>query len=64
MSNTSVNVIWIPPVQPNGIITHYAVIYSEYDDPDSRVANTVISDENNFIISKLGKVQFTVYLYQ
>ncbi|XP_065907794.1 cell adhesion molecule DSCAM-like isoform X2 [Dysidea avara] len=52
-SNTSVNVAWIPPAPPNGIIIQYEVIYSEYNDPDSRVANSVTNNENNFIISRL-----------
>ena len=55
-SNTSVNVAWIPPAPPNGIIIQYEVIYSEYNDPDSRVANSVTNNENNFIISRLGKL--------
>jgi len=56
ITSTTVSVIWTPPASPNGIITQYDVIYSVYDDHNNRVANTVTSDENNFIISHLGKL--------
>ena len=55
LSSTSANVIWIPPVRPNGIITEYEVIYSVYADTDTRTSDTVASDETSFIIPDLGK---------
>ena len=55
LSSSTVNVIWIAPTQRNGIITQYDVIYSEYDDTDSRVTATVASDETSHIILNLGE---------
>ena len=55
LSTTSANVIWIPPAQPNGIITEYEVIYSVYGDIYNHTSDSVASDETNFIIPDLGK---------
>ena len=60
ISNIAVNVIWIPPAQPNGIITQYDVIYSEYDDTDNKITNRVTKDENSLIISQLGKANLAL----
>jgi len=59
LSTTSANVIWIPPNQPNGIITEYKVIYSVYGDTNTRTSNTVSSDDTSFIITDLGKQRYS-----
>jgi len=55
LSTTSANVIWIPPVQRNGIITKYEVIYSVYGDNNNIISDTVASDDTSFIITDLSK---------
>ena len=55
LSSSTINVIWIPPTLPNGIITQYDVIYSEYDDTDNSETARVASDETSHVISDLGE---------
>jgi len=67
ISSSTVNVIWIPPAQPNGIITTYEVIYSVYDDPINVKTYEVAGDKNNLIVSDLGKctvISLVVYSAQ
>jgi len=55
ISNSTVNIIWIPPTQPNGIITKYEVMYSVYNDALNVNTYEVAGDKNNLIVSDLGK---------
>jgi len=55
ISSSTVNVIWIRPAQPNGIITTYEVMYSVYDDIVNVETYEVAGDENSLIVSDLGK---------
>ena len=55
ISISTVNVIWIPPAQPNGIITTYEVMYSVYDDIVNVETYEVAGDKNSLIVSDLGK---------
>ena len=55
ISSSTVNVIWIPPTQPNGIITKYEVMYSVYNDTINVKTYEVAGDINSLIVSNLGK---------
>ena len=63
LSPASANVIWIPPSQPNGVITEYNVIYSIYGDTEMHTNNTVPGDETSFIIIDLGKQGYSQVLF-
>ena len=56
ISKSTINVIWIPPAQPNGIITEYEISYSVYGDTDNIMSDTVDSNKNTFIIINLGEM--------
>ena len=66
VSNSILNVIWIPPVHSNGLINNYEVIYSVYDDTINVITYEVAGDKNSFAVSNLGKLclstdQYVVY---
>ena len=61
VSSSTVNVIWIPPTQPNGIIIHYDVIHSVYGDTENSKTARVASTETSYVISDLG--EYLEYLY-
>ena len=48
-------IIWSPPLQPNGIITGYQVIYSIYQNDSDRISETLSNDTTRYIIEGLGK---------
>jgi len=55
ISTSAVNVIWIPPAQPNGVITEYEISHSVYGDINNTMTDTVDSSKNTLIIKNLGK---------
>lgn len=57
--STSTNatvVTWNPPIEPNGIITRYEVIYSIYGLATENVIGPVESDIYTVNITDLGKL--------
>ena len=58
--NTTATVIWDPPIQPNGIITGYEVIYSVYEDDNNNIAVPVTSNISSFNVKDLCKLHFFV----
>ena len=55
-SNSTANVFWIAPTQPNGVITGYQVIYFLYGDASSRMSQAVAGNVNNFVIINLSEL--------
>ena len=55
MNNTEVTVKWSPPLQPNGIITSYKVIYQRYEDDSTTVYIKLESSVRNYTIQSLRK---------
>lgn len=49
-------VTWNPPIQPNGIITGYEVIYSVYEDTTETISVPVSSNISSFNITDLCKL--------
>ena len=56
ISDTALNVNWNPPIQPNGIITGYEVIYSVYGDDAENISIPVTSNVYSFNITGLCKL--------
>ena len=48
-------IIWNPPLQPNGIITGYQVIYSIYQNDSSRTSEELSSNTTRYTIEGLSK---------
>ena len=55
-SNTSL-VTWSPPMEPNGIITGYEVIYSVYGLDDESVVGPLANDTFTLNITNLSKLR-------
>ena len=56
ISDTTLLITWKPPIQPNGIITGYEVIYSVYKD-DNNIAAPVTSNISSFNVTDLCKLK-------
>ena len=56
ISDTISIVTWNPPIQPNGIITSYEVIYSVYEDATETISVPVSSNISSFNITDLCKL--------
>ena len=54
-SNSEVDVLWDPPVQPNGIITGYVVMYSFNENNTLIVSDMLSENDRNFVVGNLGK---------
>ena len=59
ISDTTAIVTWKPPIQPNGIITSYEVIYSVYEDDNNNIAFPVSSNISSFNVTDLCKLKRT-----
>ena len=57
ISDTALTVTWNPPIQPNGIITGYEVIYSVYEDDAENISIPVTSNIYSFNITDLCKLK-------
>ena len=55
ISNATSTVMWNPPIQRNGIITSYEVMYSAYEDDADIITIPVTSNINSFNITDLCK---------
>ena len=53
ISDIALTVHWNPPIQPNGIITGYEVIYSVYEDDAVNTSVPVTSNISSFNITDL-----------
>ena len=49
-------VTWNPPIEPNGIITGYEVIYSEYGGITKNVSGPLESNVTTLHLMDLGKL--------
>ena len=59
ISDTTAIVTWKPPIQPNGIIAGYEVIYSVYEDDNNNIAFPVSSNISSFNVTDLCKLTHT-----
>jgi len=50
-----VNVTWTEPAQPNGVITGYVVMYSEYENSTFTGSGMLEGSDTSFLIENLGK---------
>ena len=57
ISDTTSLVTWDPPIQPNGIITGYEVIYSVYEDDNNSIVVPVTSNISSFNVTDLCKLK-------
>ena len=48
-------IIWSPPLQPNGIIIDYQVIYSIYQNDSSRTSEKLSNNTTRYTIEGLSK---------
>ena len=55
-SDTTAVIFWTPPLQPNGVITGYQIIYSVYGDADNRMTEAVTRNEDSFVIANLSEL--------
>ena len=56
LNNTEVIVMWRPPLQPNGVITSYEVMYQIYEhDYTTAVHTRLESTDRSYTIKNLGK---------
>ena len=56
LENVQQEVTWIPPSQPNGIITGYQVIYSVYQIPSTKMMSDVLDNTiTKFSIENLSE---------
>ena len=62
MSSSASLVTWDPPIQPNGIITGYEVVYSVYGLDAESVVGPLNSDINALNITDLSKLHMYVHL--
>ena len=60
-SNTSL-VTWSPPMEPNGIVTEYEVIYSVYGLDNKSVIGPLDNDTYTHNITNLSKLGILVYV--
>ena len=51
--------MWSPPLQPNGIITSYEVMYLIYEDDDTTEHITLENTVRNYTIQNLRKCACT-----
>ena len=56
ISDTTVTVTWSSPMQRNGIIIGYEVMYSLYEDYVAIITVFVASNVSSFTITNLGKL--------
>ena len=64
ISDTTANVTWNPPIQPNGIITGYEVKYSVYEeDSDNKSSILATTDMITFNITDLCKLNCITIMY-
>ncbi|KAM8974303.1 LOW QUALITY PROTEIN: phosphatidylinositol phosphatase PTPRQ [Pelodytes ibericus] len=54
ISSTSVLVFWDPPLEPNGMITHYTIYAMELNRPEAEAFN-VMTSNNSILITGLKK---------
>ena len=54
MTTSEVEVSWSPPLQPNGIITSYELIYSVYESSFTTTSGILSNTTNTYIIKNLG----------
>jgi len=54
-SNTEIIVMWSPPLQRNGVITSYEVIYQMYEDDTTTTHVTLKSTVKNYTIQNLSE---------
>ena len=57
ISDTTSLVTWDPPIQPNGIITGYEMIYSVYEDDNNNIVVPVTSNISSFNVTDLCKLK-------
>ena len=57
ISDTTSLVTWDPPIQPNGIINGYEVIYSVYEDDNNNIVVPVTSNISSFNVTDLCKLK-------
>ena len=61
MNNTfKENVFWIPPSEPNGIITNYQVIYFIYQNDTSKLSELLDNSTTMYRIQDLSKLTLCV----
>ena len=56
-------VIWNPPTEPNGIITGYEVMYSEYGGTSMNVIGPLESNVTTLDLTDLSKLNLATYSY-
>ena len=61
MSTSASLVTWNPPIEPNGIITGYEVVYSVYGLDAESVVGPLDIDINNLNITDLSKLHTYVH---
>ena len=54
-SNTTVNVMWNPPVTPNGVITSYVVMYTVYERNDFTSSDMLGGSVTTYLVDGLSK---------
>ena len=59
-SDTTAVVFWTPPSQPNGVITGYQIIYSEYGNTINSMNQAVNRTEDSFVITDLGELFYSI----
>ena len=60
ISSSASNVTWNPPIEPNGIITGYEVIYSVHGRSTENVIGPLDSGKNSLDIMNLSKFTLIV----
>ena len=59
VSDTASTVIWSPPLQPNGIVTNYELMYSVYKN-STNISVNISSNAENFTITDLCKLHIFI----
>ena len=54
MTSSEVEVSWSPPLQPNGMITSYELIYSVYESSITTTSGLLSNTTNTYIVMNLG----------
>ena len=63
MNNTfEETVFWIPPSEPNGIITNYQVLYFIYQNDTGKMSGMLDSSTTTYSIQGLSKLIVCVYV--
>ena len=62
LSDIAVTITWSPPVQPNGIITSYEVIYSVYENVTENTTVPVTGNVYSFNITDLCKLYLRILI--